>query len=108
MKFWTRGLLGAALLSAQLAQATAVTAPTTAAPAATSVVKPAAANLPKLGETWVLRGRSDRGVALEKRLTLQPLSSEARQNIEESASKTGTTLKALQAAFGLTEGRTAS
>lgn len=109
MKFWIRGLLGAALLAAPLAQATAVPAPVTAAPAAPApaappVTGPAAADLPRLGETWVLRGRSDRGAALEKRLTLRPLSEEARRNFEESAGKTGTTLTAIQAAFGLGEG----
>lgn len=108
MKFWIRGLLGAALLAAPLAQATAVTAsatatPVTTGPAATPTVKPVA-DLPRLGETWVLRGTSDRRVALEKRLTLHPLSDEARRNFEESASKTGMALKALQAAFGLGEG----
>lgn len=97
MKFCLRGLLGAALLAAPLAQATAVTAPAT-----TPAVRPAA-DLPKLGETWVLRGTSDRGAALEKRLTLQPLSDKARRNFEEGASKTGMTLNALQAAFGLRE-----
>lgn len=95
MHFWIRGLLGAALLAAPLAQATAAPAPTPA---------PAAAqpgSLPQLGETWVLRGHSDRGVALEQRLTLRPLSDEVRREFEEGVQKAnGAALGKIQAIFG--------